>query len=238
MSGLKPEDAAYLKTVKLLIGLASYREVPGKFMMQAISTSSVLWQLGVRHDWTNVEGCYVHDNRNKIVATMFAYPDFTHLLFLDTDMVWEPAHVVRLLLARKDVIAGPYVRRNTNEEWTFRLPGGKIEHDGHAVVAAYAATGFMLIERGVLDHLRDEHKQLFYGKRELGEKDQPEEAHMYGLFDTRMYGGKLVGEDVLFCSRVADIGRKVWIDTGIKLGHIGDCEYRGDIRKVFDGVEV
>ena len=38
--------------------------------------------------------------------------------------------------------------------------------------------------------------------------------------------GDVQGEDYYFCDRLVEAGATIWCDHDIKVGHIGDCEYR------------
>jgi hypothetical protein len=50
--------------------------------------------------------------RNFYVSLMLANSQFTHLMFIDSDIVFDPYSIVRMLLAEKDVVAGAYPKKS------------------------------------------------------------------------------------------------------------------------------
>lgn len=51
-------------------------------------------------------------NRNLIIEKMLSEPDFTHILFLDDDVLVPPDMLIRLLSHDKDIVSGLYLMRN------------------------------------------------------------------------------------------------------------------------------
>ena len=133
----------------------------------------------------------------------------THLLFVDSDMVF-PYEVIPLLLAHnKDIIGVEYNRRKfplegTSEPLTEKKEGGIYQ-------AKYVGTGVMLINLSIFD------KEWVDPK--TGNKTP------WFSFGRDSQGALALGEDAWFCYSAQDNGHEVWIDPTIKVGHIGNYIY-------------
>ena len=95
-------------------------------------------------------------------------------------------------------------------------PGEQPTPDGF-VRADYAATGFMLIRREVLERMAARHGELKYQHSFARATDAAATAsdHLYALFDTSLdpATGRYLPEDYTFCNRCAHGGR----DLGSRL---------------------
>ena len=58
--------------------------------------------------------------RNNLVAKAMANPKTTHMIFIDNDITWNPTDVLKLMIAKKDIIGGVYPLKNYN--WDRLLP--------------------------------------------------------------------------------------------------------------------
>jgi hypothetical protein len=190
--------------------------------------------------------------RNKIVMKLLE-GDYTHLFFIDSDIVFEPASVMRLLLADRDVVAGVYPMKTFN--WPQQMPAGMTEAEwrvactdfpfnpiGHGtekvaaradedgfVEVAEAPTGFMCIKRGVFERLMQAYPQLRYTPD--GPPGHPL-AHLHWRFFDCMTdpdSGRYLSEDFAFCRLWRDIGGKVSVDVDCRLGHLGQFIFEGNL---------
>ena len=192
--------------------------------------------------------------RNKIVLKFLAEEQFTHLFWLDSDVVFSSDQVFPLLLADRDVAAGVYPMKTmkwpaeglatgtTQKQFEDRYteyPFNPIAHgatqvsqfadsDGFIEVAE-APTGFMVIKRHVFLAMMQRYPELNYVPD--GPPNNPQ-AHLHWRFFDCMVdpdSGRYLSEDYAFCRRWRDMGGKVWVDLSCKLGHLGQHMYRGDL---------
>lgn len=133
----------------------------------------------------------------------------THLLFVDSDMVF-PYEVIPLLLAHnKDIIGVEYNRRKFPLEGTSEPLTEKKE--GEIYQAKYVGTGVMLINLSIFD-------------KEWVDPKTGNKAPWFS-FGRDSQGALALGEDAWFCYSAQDNGHEVWIDPTIKVGHIGNYIY-------------
>jgi hypothetical protein len=126
-----------------------------------------------------VSSCVIHWVRNHLIAELYkAKTKFTHVCFIDDDIVLAQDHIARLLEHNVDIVAGLCTRRtdppipnlrskHENGDYTDTLVwpnhGGLIEVDA-------IGTGFMVISKVALDRIAEFYMNCEYEK--LIAKDQ------------------------------------------------------------------
>lgn len=87
------------------------------YMESLIQTFSMCKDLGLR---MKIIFCrndsLVSRARNNLIAKAMSDTSVTHMMFIDADITWEPADILKLLLADKGVVGGLYPIKNYN--WT------------------------------------------------------------------------------------------------------------------------
>ena len=87
------------------------------YMESLIQTFSMCKDLGLR---MKIHFCrndsLVSRARNNLIAKAMSHTSATHMMFIDADITWEPADILKLLLADKGVVGGLYPIKNYN--WT------------------------------------------------------------------------------------------------------------------------
>jgi hypothetical protein len=188
-------------------------------------------------------------SRNSLVAKFMDREDATHLMFVDADITFQPAQVLRMAAFGQDVVAGmyPLKLRDWSVDAIARVRGGEgletaplryvgVACQGPARVAAggfvtgeYAGTGFMMIRRGALQRMMAAYPELKFEAAHDRASLNPS-PHQYALFDcmidpeTRHY----LSEDYTFCRRWRDIGGQIWLDTQGSLVHTGSHDFTGN----------
>jgi GT2 family glycosyltransferase len=154
--------------------------------------------------------------------------DATDLLFIDSDINFEPDDIFRLMAwgadPKKGIVAGVPRTRSENKVYIADLDydeNGELTMNGMGLVRGKrVATAFMLIRREVFEQMMAAHPEWVY-------KDQRSDRMIPCLFDFKLTEEGYIGEDFLFCDRARELGFEVWIDPTIKLGHMGVQEYEG-----------
>jgi hypothetical protein len=156
--------------------------------------------------------------------------------------------VSRYLTADKDIVAGIYPLKGLDPEavrglppsrsiatalrYAVKLSEGDVPNADGFAKAEYAATGFMLIRRNVLEKLAAKHPELRYQQSFTGDHaaTASDTAHLYALFDTSLdqNRGHYLPEDYTFCNRWRAMGGEIWVDVRSKFTHVGTYSYHGD----------
>lgn len=148
------------------------------------------------------------------------------LLFIDTDIVFEPHQAVELATLCYQgypVIGGLYVTRHPDQpKATIRLkPGTEVDVSGSAepLEVTFASTGFFAIHRKVLEDMAQTMPLCHPGDR----------AEMYPFFMPMTYDKEgtweYLSEDWAFCERARDHGHKTYIASSVLVGHLGERIY-------------
>lgn len=212
---------------KLMIGLPAYDHKVG--LRMAISLMRLGQQVlehGIHIQVSSICGCSVVSRARNMIAHEFLKSDCDHLLFIDSDMNFEPDSVLRLLAwnQTKPIVGGAYEARKEGKVYILSLDGDK-EHIQMDVMgnvkARRIATGFMMIQRQVFEKLAEMHPEWEH-------KDNTSDAMLHSFFDFKVTRDGYIGEDFLFCDRAQEAGFSVWIDPTIKLGHMGIHEFKSD----------
>lgn len=143
------------------------------------------------------EGSILHHMRERLVKKAKEL-DCTHLLFVDSDMVFEPEALETLIKHDKDIIGASANRRKLPLESNVENPSGE-----GLTTCDSIGTGFMLIKLSIFDFL-------------------PEP---WFFFESNEDGDLVNGEDYWFCQLARKHGFQVWVDLSVKVGHIGDYVY-------------
>jgi hypothetical protein len=128
------------------------------------------------------------------------------IFFLDSDMLFPPTALFRLLLHRKDIVGATYTKRVA----PFEILGTKLTEQpavlsGDLLEMQRIPTGCLLINMCVFEKL----------------------SKPYFRFETGA-DGAIVGEDYVFCDQARAAGFRIWCDAVLsrEIGHIGQQVYR------------
>jgi len=165
--------------------------------------------------------------RSNIAEAFLKEPEYTHLFWIDADMVWSPDDFIRLLGfgAVLDVVGATYPFKKEGTP-TFCLNAieekpGQYEVNGLGCVRMKSlAIGFSLMKRRVIEKVAAAKPMMHDPINGLDYRD---------IFRIdRNAKGEPRGEDVAFFDDIREAGFDVWLDPTIRLGHVGMKVYRGD----------
>jgi|GEM_PF-431823 len=168
------------------------------------------------------EHCHVDDARNYCVRD-FLRTTCTDLVFLDADVRWAPAELVRLLGYDRDVVGGAYRLKQEGMRYTVRFANEHLQAEPDGLLEVeHIATGFLRIRRAVLEKLAAEAPH--YGA-EQGQFGLPLFPLIFerGLAEDNVR----VGGDFNFCRKWRAMGGRIYVDPELHFGHAGLHEWEG-----------
>ena len=114
-------------------------------------------------------------------------------------------------------------------------PQNQIQIRDNLIKLKDAGTGFMCIQRQVIEKMFEEYPDLKYAN-DIN-VDEKFEKHMYALFDTMIDpdSRRYLSEDYTFCRLWQQMGGEVFLDPRTGLNHVGHYTFRGNIRKLITG---
>jgi len=198
--------------------------------------------------------------RSYYVARMLENKQYTHILNIDADIIFDPESVVRLLEADKDVIAGCYPRKSINLERIIELAQDRTlsKEDIEAISQEYIVNittpdyspkvctvengfmqvghvggGFILIKRQVLEKLALAHPELKFVGGIRGYNPPGFEDHLYSLWEYMIdpVSKRYLSDDFAFCKRWYALGGEIWADLLCNLIHVGSHNFKGSYSK-------
>lgn len=226
---LTQEEIDYLKTTIPYIALPCYGgQLYETFFVSMLRTVSVFNQLGLTMCVdTLTNESLISRGRNSLVAKMMASEAKpTHLIFIDVDIAFEETGIIKLLLAKKDIVGGLYPKKVLPIDYVVNgIDNAKREKS--LLQVRHIGTGFMCISRSVIQRMFKKHKKLKY-KTKIG-LDPKYDDYTYALFDTCVdpETGDYLSEDYTFCKRWIEMGGEVWAETSIVLDHCGYYNFKG-----------
>jgi len=126
----------------------------------------------------------------------------THILFVDSDMIFPDDTIPRLLAHKKEIVGVKYKKREFPVNWLYEPINGESEKEIFTV--KYVGLGLMLIDLSIFT-----------------DKEKPLGSPWFN-FGRDSQGALAMGEDVWFCNTARFAGYDVWVDPTLKIGHVGE----------------
>lgn len=187
---------------KLLIAVPTTDYMPAEFVKSLTNLITHLQREGIRFAVEIQAGTLVYFARNKL-AVKAVEEGYTHILFIDSDMVFDEYIVETLRFCGKPFVCGAFQSR--------RPPYGSCvftQLKPLTKVTEYGAAPFQVKGCGMActmistEILRD--VQRTYGN----------------CFDPAVIDGVNFGEDLAFCWRALQTGAEIWCEPTARCGHI------------------
>ena len=187
-------------SIRLLIAVPTTDYVHADFVKSLAKLQSELGRRHVAYDVEIQSGTLVYFARNRL-ANKAINENYTHVLWLDSDMVFSEQIVEDLMDVGKDMVCGAFVSR--------RPPYGpciytSIEKNNIRQVKDFGLRPFRVDGCGFATVLTSV-ELLQAVTQKYGTCFQPTDYY---------------GEDLAFCWRVKQLGREIWCEPTVRVGHI------------------
>ena len=182
----------------------------------------------------------------SLMVHSFLKSDFTHLLFIDSDISFEARELIHMIENAKDITCGIYPKKSIKWENVHSAVSSGVNHSllplhaseflYHPIPEAHkeedglievdrAATGMMLISRHVFETLSDKVPvfKLENEQQNISMKDDEIKEFFYTTTDPKT--NIFLHEDFNFCRLWKEAGGKIYASTTMKLQHIGTHVY-------------
>jgi len=151
---------------------------------------------------------------------------WTHIMWIDADLRFEPQCIHSMVLNDKDIIGGFYPKKGLPIDYASSpTPGG--EDDENVFETIYVATGFMLIKREVitamLEHYGDELTFSYQGSNNY--------VDLFAPLIQKENNNLYLTEDYAFCYRAKALGFKCFMSKLFELPHTGQFEFSAENEK-------
>ena len=174
--------------------------------------------------------------RNAYIGRFLHNTAAERLVYIDTDLGWEPGTIVKLLDHPVDFVVGGYRVRTDPEQYRVHFQPGPIQKrnpltgervrsdDPKGLIEINRAPGGLVcITRAAAEKMTEAYASLKYSD------GISSSGYSWGLFDQIHKDGCRWSEDLAFCMRWQDIGGKVWLDPDLTIYHVGPKVFKGNL---------
>lgn len=161
--------------------------------------------------------------RNQLATDALA-AGFDELMWVDSDVEFDPAAVARLRGHGRPFVCGVYPKKGPREFACALLPNTRELRFGPAgglVELLYCGFGFALTRRPVFDAVRERFQLPVCNQR----YNRPLVPYFQPMTVADGAGHWYLGEDYAFCERARRCGFPVFADTTVRLWHLGQYRY-------------
>lgn len=199
--------------MKLLIAIPTTDYMHFEFVRSLVALVEKLKAEKINYE-VHMKGLSLVYAARDYLASYAINNDFTHVLWLDSDMVFEDEVLEDLQFCGKPfVTAVCHSRRPPYNSCVFtdiRVNSVQrvIEYPAEPFKVAGCGFACVLIETAILKEVMMKEKTCF----------MPMQYY---------------GEDVAFCKRATELGHEIWCDPNVRLGHIGHITVYPEYREQF-----
>lgn len=196
------------KPFKLLIAVPCMDYVHVDFMKSLVGLIQHLQREGIAYHLEIQAGTLVYIARNRL-ACKAINEGYTHLLFLDSDMVFDETVVEDLTFSGKDFVCGAFQSRRKPFNsciFTGINPAERVKDYGlEPFKVEGCGMACTLISSEILKNVQVKYGNCFNPTDEYG-------------------------EDLAFCWRATHTGAEIWCEPTARIGHIAHIPiYPGDV---------
>jgi hypothetical protein len=225
----------------------------GAYVQGLLMTMAKMRELGINVAWCQIMNESLITRARNDLARVFLESNHDYLMFIDADIGFDGEAIAHLLAVDDDIVCGIYPKKEVNWDsvkraalagkedledhggaFVFNMVGDQhVETDERGTIEVrHGGTGFMLIKRGVFDHLAPHvptYRVSSFQDPETGEYAKP---LTHEFFATSIdESGALLSEDYHFCELFRKHGGKIHAHPFIRLTHTGTYVFDGDILK-------
>jgi hypothetical protein len=200
-----------LKGKKLFVATPQYGGMNcGLFMKSCLDLQLLCTQYRVEVRFAFIFNESLITRARNYLVSQFLDTDFTHFLFIDADVHFQPQDVLDLLIRDLDVAGGPYPKKSINfknvalaarkhpdlnpqelekvvGDYVFNcVKGTERIKVGEPVEVLEIGTGFMMIRRDMFDKFKDAYPTLRFKPDFIGQSDFNPNKWIHIFFDTHV----------------------------------------------------
>ena len=208
---VKLED---LRKAKLFVATPMYGgNCSGLYMKACLDLQGMCTHYGIQVKFSFLFNESLITRARNYLTDEFLRSDCTHLLFIDSDILFDPQDVLALVALDKDVIGGPYPKKAINwknialsltknpkmdigdlealaGDYVFNpVPGTTQFSVSEPLEVLEIGTGYMMIKREVFDRFREAYPKQNYKPDHVGQTNFDGSRYIHAYFDTVIDNG-------------------------------------------------
>jgi len=248
-----------LQTKRLFVATPQYGGMNcGLYMKACLDLQGLCMQYGVQVKFSFLFNESLITRARNYLVDEFLRSDSTHMLFIDSDIHFNPQDVIALLALDKDVIGAPYPKKaikwssvkkavvknpdieahlleKVTGDYVFNPVKGTAQFSvTEPLEVLEIGTGFMMIKREVFPKFEAAYPELKYKPDHVGQANFDGSRYIHAYFDTVIdkVSERYLSEDYMFCQWWRNIGGQIYLCPWMKTSHIGTYHFQGDMPAV------
>jgi hypothetical protein len=202
-------DIEKLKKNKLFIATPMYGGMAhGLYVKSCLDLQATFAKYGVETKFSFLFNESLITRARNYLVDEFLRSDYTHMLFIDSDIHYSPQDIIALMALDKDVIGGPYPKKSINwgnvaqaarnnpdmeprdlenlvGEYVFNVVKGTQSFQvSEPLEVMEIGTGHMLIKREVFEKMAKEYPTIQYKPDHVGQANFDGSRYIHAYFDT------------------------------------------------------
>lgn len=198
--------------------------VSEKTTMSLFNLGKLLARNNIPHGlFTQANSSLITIGRSKIANFFINNTEHEYLFFLDSDIGFNPEDVLKLLSYQVDIVSGTYPMKTIPIRYCVDILQPE-QRNGSLVKIGGNGMGFVLVHRSVFMNMAKNFPELKYIPSTNDSNYKLTEVEMnnsYHYFMEHKEDKSFMSEDKSFFFRARMLGYDVWLDTSIKLQHVG-----------------
>ena len=163
----------------------------------------------------------VQRSRNDLVE-LFMQGNFSDMIWIDSDVEWNPEWIIKLLISDKDVVGGTY-RKKTDEIEDYTVKTESLEIEDGLIEVEGLGFGFIKTSRKAIEALYHDSEPYESGGK-----------NARNVFEVIIKDGTMVGEDILVCQKLKELGFSIYLDPSMTCNHDGNKLYAGNFMQFME----
>lgn len=164
----------------------------------------------------------IQRSRNDLLAVA-KENEFDGILWIDSDIEWQPEWAIELINSGKDVIGLPCIKKSIAEQYNVKCkPEDLIVDNDGLIKVESVGTGFLYMSKSAIDKLWDSSEPYTHNGQERR-----------WAFEVIIENGDIVSEDVLVCKKLQD----VYINPAYTCNHIGSLKFEGNFANFIERIK-
>ena len=252
-------DLDKLKTKKLFIATPCYGGMcHGMYAKSVLDLQGLMTRYGIETRFSFLFNESLITRARNYLVDEFLRTDFTHLLFIDSDIHFNPQDVLALLALDREIIGAPYPKKAINwnnvkqsvlnhpdleagelekvvGDYVFNVVKGTQQFQvSEPLEVMEIGTGYMLINREVFPKWEAAYPEKKYRPDHVGQKNFDGTRYIHAYFDTEIdkVSERYLSEDYAFCQWARRIGVSIWLCPWIQCQHIGTFAFTGNMPRI------
>ena len=198
-----------LKKHKLFVATPMYGGMNhGLYMKSCLDLQTTFMRYGIELKFSFLFNESLITRARNYLVDEFLRSDYTHMMFIDSDINFNAQDVIALLALDKDVIGGPYPKKSMNwgniahaarnhkdlepkelenlvGEYVFNVVKGTSQFTvTEPLEVMEIGTGYMMIKREVFDKMKEEYPTIRYKPDHVGQSNFDGSRYIHAYFDT------------------------------------------------------